>query len=158
MMAGAGPMDFDAPITTSWKIEDGKWVWYVGPAIALQTPFGTLKPTAGNTDAPVNSAQKAMDLKSLRSLVKIDRDLVEMTADDSVQTVTVTNDLPGGVDLAIQPYRIPGLSAQLTNTHLEAGEKTTLSLRAGIGGKGEGMVRLAVSPVQVNLDIHVKIH
>jgi hypothetical protein len=159
VMPGSGPMDFDAPMTTSWKIEDGKWVWYVGPAGALQTPFGTLKPAAGgDSGAPVNAAQKAMDLASLRSLVKIDRDLVEMTPDDSLQTVTVSNDLPGGVDLAVQADRLPGLSAQLMKTHLDAGEKTTLYLRVGVGGKGEGIVRLAVSPVQVNLDIRVRIH
>ena len=159
VMAGAGPTDFDAPMTTSWKIEDGKWVWSVAPASTRETPFGTLKPADGvTTAAPVNAAQKALDLKSMRALVKIDRDLVEMTADDSVQTVTVSNDLPGGIDLAIQADRIPGLSAQLTKTHLEAGEKTTLYLRVGIGGKGEGKVRLAVSPIQANLDIRVRIH
>src|ERR1700683_119191 len=35
---GFGFLDFDAPATTLWKLENGQWVYYIDPEAALQTP------------------------------------------------------------------------------------------------------------------------
>jgi hypothetical protein len=91
-------------------------------------------------------------------LVKVDRDSVELTADGSRQTVTVSNELPGGVDLELRSDRIPEVSAELEKKHLEAGEKTVISLRASTGSGHAGVVSLIVSPITAQLDIHVKVN
>ncbi len=157
----APPMDFDAPSTTLWKVENGKWVWYVDKVAALKTPFGVLKPgTTGGTGTPASLSGfgKVPDLATLRTLVKVDRKSVELKADGPVESVNVTNDLPGGIELQLRPDRVPGLSAELAKKELKAGEKTVIYLRASAGGKGDGLVRLLVAPIQAEVDIHVSIH
>jgi hypothetical protein len=156
----APPMDFDAPLTTLWKVEDGKWVWYFDAAVALETPFGKIKPgsNSATSSSPLSMAGKVPDLASLRALVKIDRNSVELIPDGPPQTVAVSNDLPGGVDLELRSDRMTGMSAQLEKKHLEAGEKTVIYFRASTGSEGAGLVRLMVSPVALQLDIRVKIN
>jgi hypothetical protein len=159
IMAGFPPMDFESTTTTRWKLENGLWVWYVDHAAAAESPFGALQ--AGKvtgTPSPLNMAGVAHDLAALRASVKIDRNSVELTPDGPVQTVAVSNELPGGIDLELRPDRMTGLSVQLGKKHLEAGEKTTIYFRASTGGEGAGIVRLMVSPIVVQLDIHVRIN
>jgi hypothetical protein len=159
MTPNTQPMDFDAPATTLWKIEDGKWVWYFDIAAAVQTPFGKLGPgAAAAIPSALNTTGKAPDLATLRSSVKIDRNSVQLTPDGPVETVAVSNELPGGVDLELRSDRVSGLSAQLGKKHLEAGEKTVIYFRAATGSEGAGIVRLMVSPIAAQLDIRVKVN
>jgi hypothetical protein len=91
-------------------------------------------------------------------MVKIDRDSVNLSLAESSQAVTVSNNLPGGVDLELQAGKIPGLSAELEKKHLEAGEKTVIHFRATGDDKAAGVVHLMVSPVATQLDIRVKVN
>ena len=43
---------FTVPITSNWKVENGKWVWYVGEEELRQTPFGIDRPTPGVSATP----------------------------------------------------------------------------------------------------------
>jgi hypothetical protein len=157
-LPGFGFVDFDSPSTTLWKIEDGQWMYYVDPGAGFQTPFGMIQDKNGNSGStPASLAGKIADLSSIQSLVKIDRDAVALTLDEPAQTVMVSNDLPGAVDLELQAGQIAGLSAQLEKKHLEAGEKTMIRLRATGKDKGAGVVHLVVSPIGTQLDISVKI-
>jgi hypothetical protein len=158
IVAGFPPMDFDAPATTLWKLENGQWVWYIDQGAAVRSPFGTLQAGKGTGSPSSLNIGRAPDLSTLRSSVKIDRNSVELIPDGPVQTVAVSNELPGGVDLELRPDRITGLSVQLGKKHLEAGEKTTIYFRASTGGEGAGIVRLMVSPIVVQLDIRVKVN
>ncbi len=154
-----GAVDFDVPITSVWKVEDGKWVWYREPAPAIQTPFGTIHP-GQSSDKPgqIIAAGKAPDVAALRNSVKIDRASVALTADSPVQTVTVSNELPGGVNLELNSNGIAGLSAELEKKHLEAGEKTVIRFRATGSDKAAGVVHLQVSPLAVTLNIQVRLN
>lgn len=161
MIPGLGPTPFDAPSNSLWKLENGQWVWYVDKVAAAKTPFGEFHEgqDRGTTpSAPPDMTGKAPDLSILRASVKIDRDSVELTADGSRQTVTVSNQLPGGVDLELRSNRIPEVSAELEKKHLEAGEKAVISFRASSGSGHAGVVSLIVSPISAQLDIHVKIN
>jgi hypothetical protein len=157
-LPGLGFVDFDSLTTTLWKIENGQWMYYIDPAATLQTPFGTIQDKNGKGgNTPASLAGKIADLSSIQNLVKLDRNSIDLTPDGPVQTVTVSNDLPGGVDLELQAGKIAGLSAELEKKHLEAGEKTLIRLRATGKDKGAGVVHLMVSPIGTQLDISVKI-
>ena len=159
MMPGAPPVDFNSPSTTLWKIEDGKWVWYIDTTATVQSPFGELKQGHdAATPSSSNVAGRAPDISTLRASVKVDRNTIELTRDGPPQTVTVSNDLPGGVDLELRSNGIPGLSVRLEKKHLEAGEKTVVYLQAATGSEGAGVVSLIVSPIATRLDIQVKIN
>jgi hypothetical protein len=156
---GFGFVDFDAPATTLWKVEDGQWVYHIDQAPTLETPFGPLKEQKGNGGPPtLSKVGKAPDISTLRNMVKIDRDSIDLGQDNPSQTVTVSNDLPGGVDLELQAGKIPGLSAELEKRHLEAGEKTAIQFRATGDDKAAGVVHLMVSPIAAQLDIRVKVN
>src|SRR5579863_7304979 len=49
MIAGWGSDPAALPIPSTWKIDNGKWCWYVEPEQFLRTPFGNI---------PLNSAGK----------------------------------------------------------------------------------------------------
>jgi hypothetical protein len=156
---GFGTMVFDTPSTTLWKLESGQWVYYIDQSAPIETPFGPVKRQEGGGLPPVLSMMgKAPDISRLQNMVKIDRNTVDLASDVPVQTVTVSNNLPGGVDLDFQAGKIAGLSAELEKKHLEAGETTVIRFRAAGKDKGGGVVHLMVSPIATQLDIRVNIN
>jgi hypothetical protein len=153
-----GIVVFDAPATTLWRLENGQWVYYIDQAAALETPFGTVNEQKGSGAPPPSSpSARIANLSALQNLVKIDKNSVDLALDGPSQTVTVSNELPGAVDLELQVPKIAGLSVQLEKKHLEAGEKTVIRLSATGKDKGTGVVHLVVSPIAAQLDISVRI-
>jgi hypothetical protein len=153
-----GIVEFASMAETLWKLENGQWVYYIDQSATVPTPFGGFKAQSNGAPPPLAMVGKAPDISTLRSLVKIDRNSVDLTSDEPLQTVIVSNDLPGGVDLELLSDHIPGLSLQLEKKHLDAGEKTAIRFRTAGKEKGEGAVHLTVSPIAVQLDIRVKIN
>jgi hypothetical protein len=158
-LPGAGIVAFDTVSTNLWKIENGQWVYYIDKAAALDTPFGTVATSKGNeTPPPTSIASKLAGLSNLQNLVKVDRNSVDLALNGPLQTVTVANGLPGGVDLELQSGKIAGLFAELEKKHLEAGEKTVIRFRAAGKDTGAGVVHLMVSPIATQVDIRVTIN
>lgn len=53
-MFGGGPPTI--PVPSTWKIEDGKWCWYVEQSPFLRTPFGIMKLNSDGTIASQTEA------------------------------------------------------------------------------------------------------
>jgi hypothetical protein len=158
-LPGFGIVELDALSTNLWKIENGQWVYYIDQSAAPETPFGPVKqPKGDGPPPPLSVAGKIGDLSALRNLVKIDRNAVDVASGGPPQSVTLSNDLPGGVDLNLQTSNIEGLSAELEKKHLEPGEKTLIRFRATGKDAGAGVVRITVAPIGTQLDIHVKVN
>jgi hypothetical protein len=155
-----GIVDFDTPAATLWKLEDGQWVYYVDQAAALETPFGRVEAQNGNgSPTPATAmANKLASLSELRNLVKVDRNSVDLSLNGPAETVTVSNDLPGGVDLELRTDNMTGLSAELEKKHIDGGEKTVIRFRATGKKTGAGVVHLVVSPIAAQVDINVRIN
>ena len=75
-----------------------------------------------------------------------------------METVTVTNELPGDVDLSLQTGKVAGLTADLEKKHLAANEKTVVRLRTISDRPGEVDVILSVSPIGSQLRIHLNLN
>ena len=158
MMPQAAATDFDAPVVSNWKVEKGKWAYYIDHS-ALPTPFGTIKPGGGDgKPTPFETQLKAPPVAALLEAVKIDRSSVVLKAGAPPETVTISNTLPGGVDLEVRSDPLAGLSSELEKKHLDAGEKTSLRLQATGEGNQKGAVHLLVSPTSAQLDIQVTIN
>jgi hypothetical protein len=159
MIMGAGRLPLDAMSVTLWKIENGQWVWYVDQTVK-QTPFGAIRPADGaspGTEKPNLAAMiKAPDIARLQSQVKIDRTSIVVTASEPVQSVTITNGMPGFVDVALGPERVAGVSVELDKTHLAAGEKASVRFRRTAAEAAEGAVHISVSPLNKQFEIHVR--
>jgi len=151
-----GAVDLDAPSMTLWKLEGGQWFWYVDKTAVVQTPFGPVRLQPGDEKTPqLAMPGKAPDVATLQSSVKIDRDSVVLTTETPEQSITVSNELAGGVDLEFSPAHADGFRAEIEKKHLEAGEKTLIHFTSTNGDKGGSVAQLLVSPLGSQLDIRV---
>ncbi len=165
MMPGAGPVQFETSVASHWKTEKGQWVLNIEKQ--APTPFGTMtaagSPGSGMPTPPGMPA--SLDATSMEGYVKADRTAVSLTAAAPAQSVTITNSLPGGVDLELIGAAIPGVTATLEKKHLDGGEKAALRLEAAgkgadrsqDGGKGGGTAQVRVSPLGTRIDIRVTV-
>ena len=161
MAPGFPSMDLNTPIDSLWKLEDGRWVWYVDSAALLNTPFGKISPDPGGEGHPPPSITPGNlpDLSALQQAVKADKTSVTLTPSEPVQIVTISNGLPGPIELVeLDPGKIAGLSSELEKKHLEPGEKTTLRFKLAGDAKGKGIVHILASPVGTELDIAVTVN
>jgi hypothetical protein len=87
------------------------------------------------------------DASTLQQSVTIDKVAVTVSRDTSPQTATISNQLPGPVDLELRSDPIPGVTAELDKKRLLPGEKALIRFRTTGGSKGSGTVRIVVSPI-----------
>jgi hypothetical protein len=57
MIAGWGGGPPTIPIPSTWKIENGKWCWYLEPEAFLRTPFGSFPISTVNGGAQITPGQ-----------------------------------------------------------------------------------------------------
>jgi len=145
--------------TTHWKTENGEWFYYINPEKAPLTPFGKFDPQAGagKTNAGGGNGGSARpDLATMLRAVHADRDSVEIKPGEN-QTVKLANALPGPVDITIESFSLPGLSAKLDKRHLEQGETASLAIVAADSASGAVTVFIDVSPLGTQVPIKVNI-
>ena len=156
MMPGfAGPMKVPTPST--WKLENGKWYWYVDQDALLNTQWGRMKPGA----FPEKGAAAAPSLASiptsadfLYKLIRLDKTAVQLRAGESAE-VTIASGAPGAVTLFVAAA-LPGIEARLDKADLPAGGKATLTLHAAPGAKS-GIVNVRVEPTMQLLPLQITI-
>lgn len=132
VMGLANPKEMvDVPFPSYWKVEEGKWCWYVFNDPHRVTPFGPINPqTTANADADPSLAFKPVELGAVMSGVKVDRKNVMLRREPGAEEkVTITNGLPGNAILSVDFGPEPGLAAKLDRTELKPGEKAALTLK-----------------------------
>jgi hypothetical protein len=121
------------PITSNWKIVDGKWFWfYVRPKV-MPFPFSPTgfipipSEAAMARDAAIpKDMQKAA--RNILSEIKLDKEAVNLLPDQTSQDVIhIHNGMPGEIQLQMDKLAIPGLKISLGKSKLEANEDTTLT-------------------------------
>lgn len=130
----------DVPMTTVWKLENGKWVWTnEAPKDKWVTPMGSsdvqlLKKNADgsigglpaklNQDTIMAAAQKILQQSGQSSL---DKREITLAADKaSSEKVVFHNGAQGAVHLELHAPELPGLSAKLDKADVNFGEDATL--------------------------------
>jgi hypothetical protein len=160
MMPGFNDRPFKMPTPSAWKIENGKWYWYVDQRELRATPFGNMTPgptvQPGQSGAPPAARLPNLDMSPdfLFKLVQVDKTEVQLGADESAE-VTVANTAPGTMDIKIQAAP-DGVDAKLEKTGLEANEKTKLTIKTGKQAHG-GTVQLRVEQTGQLIPIQVKL-
>ena len=153
MAPGFADKPIKVPFGSTWKIEKGKWYWYVDQEALRTTPFGKMTPgppgTSGGLPASIpDNADFVM------TLVKADKASVSLKPGES-ETVTIRNGAPGIMDIAVSGT-IPGVEAKLDHGNLKVGDRAVLTLQAGDGAKS-GLVSIRVEqtgqviPIQVSV-------
>jgi hypothetical protein len=149
----------DAPSITTWKVENGEWMYYVEQADFIETPFGKIKthPTLGAPSPLASMPGRAPDVATLRSQVKIDRTSAELSSENPRQTLTISNESSGPVDLALTGDHIEGLAVEIEKSHLNAGEVSKIQIELKGGSPQPQTVRIIVSPFNSELDVQVSV-
>jgi len=112
----------NAPMATTWKVEDGKWCYYYDPAMGRPSPAGLMKAGPGSrTGMSVGDMLK--DPNIILNQVKVNKEKFLVNSwEKSADTIIVTNGMPGSVTLSFQTESIAGLTYRLEKTELSAGE------------------------------------
>ena len=131
------------PVVTSWKIEDGKWVWYLDNQVLMQsaTPMGASAPPPDkasirpealvNADGTVNlppdfaePTRVAAQGQAILSQGGLDKNSVTFAVGSAGQDqVTFHNGFGGQVSLELHEVpKIPGLTVKLSKTDLAKSE------------------------------------
>jgi hypothetical protein len=160
---GQGMVPMDLPTTGTWKIEDGQWVWYVDPAAGVTTPFGNMKPAAAPAEpsvaGDVSQKIKNFDVKAISNSVTLDTSNVVLASDQSSAAATITNGMPGPVELMLLANPIKGFAIDLDKTQLKAGEVAKVVFtRKGSAGEASGHASVLVSPLDLRLEIQFTAH
>jgi len=152
---GVGSKLMDVPFPSYWKIDGGKWCWYIFNDPNRMTPFGKINPETTSGKGEGTLAFKPPDLSTISSAVKADRAKVTLGAAE--EKVTLTNTLPGEVKLALDQTAYPGIEVKLDKTELKGGEKAVVTITAkSAAGRARVMVGVTVEPVNQLIQIEVK--
>jgi len=155
MMGGEGVMPIEMPFSTDWKVENGKWVMFVDLKTPVKTPFGDFR-----RDVPVSGAEpggfpKLPNIGQLAKLVDVDKTSVELTADNPVQTVILSNKLPGPVDLSIDSGNIPVADVSISATHIPGGGTATIKIGRKDARAFAGVLKIDAAPLNIVVGIQV---
>jgi hypothetical protein len=129
------------PMRLNWKIENGKWVWYVKPTIDCPTPMSCDpkgKPWVQQQTEAANNAiplpkldQKTMDdqAKKILTASQIDKPNVAMTAGvASTEKVVFHNGAPGAVKVYVQAPSVEGFTATIEKNDVGANQDVGITL------------------------------
>jgi hypothetical protein len=129
-----GMIDATYPYVSIWKLQEGKWCFYIDPDRDKErrTPFGVMKGGAprkeGAAPTPLFASPEQI-LETFERGVRVQPDRVLLPAKGKgTAEVTIENALPGPVVAEITGAKIPGLEAVLAATRIEGNSKTTLRI------------------------------
>jgi hypothetical protein len=160
MVPGFAGKPLDVPIPSTWKIEDGKWVWYVDQHQRRASPMGLeMKPGPPVYTAPGDANPHALPSVPttpdfLYSLVKVDKSDVELKRGETVE-VHIANTSPGTMNLSVAG-KIAGVEATLDNPAPKGNQKAVLKLKAGDNAES-GTLELVVQPISQLIPIHITV-
>jgi hypothetical protein len=145
------------PSPSTWKLENGKWCWYVDQSALLNTPWGRMRPGASPESGaapPPSLANIPTSADFVYKQIQLDKSVVRLKTGESAE-VTITNSAPGPMSVSV-PAALPGLEAKLDRGTLPAGGKATLTLRAAKGAKS-GVLNVQVEPTMQLLPLQITI-
>jgi len=152
MLPGFADKPVKFPIPSTWKVENGKWVWYVDQEALRQSPFGKMTAGPNASGAPGLPASIPSDFSFILKQVRVEKDSLELKQGETAQ-VTITNSAPGQMNIAL--VEVPqGVQAKLDHGDLKAGEKVALTLRAG-DQPASGVIRIRVAQTDEILPIQI---
>jgi hypothetical protein len=165
--------DVPGPMDTTWKIENGKWVFYAKlKSDGWLTPMGpsadvSSAATAAATDKKkINDGTMAAEAQRILAesgiVTEVTPKEVTLALDKpSSAKVTFRNGVPGSVGLSLLglPKDLPGFSATLEKTNVNSGDSTTVELSfdpsAGLPERHSVTIHVIVSPFDMEFPVTV---
>jgi len=158
------------PMLTTWKLEDGKWVWYhklkTGDPL---TPMGpsNIGPQANGTQAPkipehIDDAAVAGAAAAIVNQISLSRGVVALSGEKaSSDKVVVHNGNPGFVRLSLAAVpEIPGFSVKFDKTDLATNQDAVLQFqytRTSDESRPPFQIRIVADPFNQILPVTVNL-
>ena len=146
-----GVMRVKPPLTSLWRLENGQWYWYVVPQKDWDTPFGRMNPGPDPDKNKVMALFKGVDREDVLRQVSIDTTELKLKGFEASEgRATISNSMPGDIQLRLTAPKVPGLDVQIDKTTLKSGEKATIQVRynpATKDPKPTSEIRVDVDPV-----------
>ncbi len=117
-----------APMATRWKLENGKWCYYVDLVLGKETPVGRMTPGPGNRPGmKIDEMLKNPNL--ILNQVKANKDKFLLRSwEKSADTIVITNGMQGSITIGFQTESIPGLTYKLEKKELGPGETARIEM------------------------------
>jgi hypothetical protein len=160
------------PMPTTWKIENGKWVWYVKKNLDCPTPMscgpsGVPRPHVQEATPEVGKLPDLSDstikkeAEQIRKLSKLDKPMVAMPSTAaSSEVVVFHNGQPGFVRVTLDPGpKVDGFTARIEKNDVGANEDVNVTLHYEPGKTPPPLaltVKLYVEPLGQAFPITVK--
>jgi len=145
------------PTLSMWKLEDGKWCWYIDQSQLRRTPFGTMMAperadsNGGGAAAPIGSVPT---MEQFFAMFKADKNAVDLQPGGSAQVV-ISNDSPGTMSVQLLGS-LSGIETKFDRTNVKSGEKATLTLHAGPKAQS-GTLEVRINPIGKLLPVQVSV-
>jgi hypothetical protein len=163
----------DLPMNTSWKIENGKWVWYVPSMVDCPTPMSCGpdgKPRPVVQEATPVSGVKMPDLsqpsinqkaQEILKLSSVDKPIVAMSSTAATsEHVVFHNGQPGFVRVSLDPGPdVEGFTASVEKNDVGSNEDVAVTLHYEPGKKPPPLaltIKLYIEPFHQTFPITVK--
>jgi hypothetical protein len=156
---GMGAKLMDVPFPSYWKMDGGKWCWYIYNDPKRMTPFGPINSDTTSGKGDPSQAFKPIDISTISGAVKADQTSISLgtVVAQSERKVVLTNTLSGAVKLSLDEKQYEGINVKLEKTELKGGETTTLLISAKPGKRPARLsVGVIVQPVNQMVQIEVK--
>ena len=127
-----------APVTTTWKVIDGQWYWYLDPEGSkhAETPMGKMNAGPVDNSRPagmpadfsrmINDPAKRAELaESIRNKVSVNKTELTLPLDKaSSDSIEISNGLDGPMRIEMEIVgKVPGFTAKIDKTEVPAGQK-----------------------------------
>jgi hypothetical protein len=150
MMPGFAGKPMKVPMSSTWKVVDGQWFWYVDPIELRRTPFGMIPEKKNEAQQGALPASIPTTADFALNLVKVESTAIELKPDSTVQ-VTFTNTAKGIMNLSV--LELPdGVEAEFDREQMNIGDKSLLTVRTGKGAKS-GTIAIRVMPTHETIAI-----
>ena len=118
-----------APSTSTWKLENGKWFWYVDPEELSRGPMGKIA-NAGSKSTAATAVPASIPTSPdfVLNQVKLDKKSVVLKPEET-QQLTITNNAPGEMKLSLT-QTLPGIEVTIDKAVLKTGEQAIVTLKA----------------------------
>ena len=153
---GFGGKLMKIPTPSYWKIEDGKWFWYVDEAKLNETPFGVMKAGPPSSDSSVAGTMSNLpsNVDELMNQIHADKSALTLAPGETGH-VTIDNAMKGPVPLTIQG-KVEGIEATLDPPTVPAVGKATLTVKAAAGAKS-GTITIVATQIGKTMPIQITI-
>ena len=160
--ARLGTIRVKPPLTSTWKVDDGKWCWYTVPRKDWDSPWGKMNPGPDNPANKTNAmaaAFKEITPEALQSRVRVSKASATLSGfEKSHDAIDVTNGLGGEIRLQLNATAVPGLKVVADKTVLKGGEVAHLTFDYDPpvkGARANALADLRIEPMGQTISLPI---